>query len=82
MKRNSHNYFVCCSIDATKETDRLGRLVNHCKKGNLKTRTFLLQGSPHLILVACRDIQPGEELSYDYGDRRKAALDSHPWLAN
>jgi len=69
-------------IDATKETNRLGRLVNHSKKGNLKTRTFPIQESPHLVFFAGRDIQPGEELSYDYGDRRKAALDSHPWLAS
>lgn len=70
------------SIDATKESDRLGRLVNHSKKGNLKTRAFLVKESPHLVLFADRDIQPGEELSYDYGDRRKTVLESHPWLAS
>lgn len=69
-------------VDATKETDRLGRLINHSKKGNLKTRTFLIEESPHLVLFASRDIEPGEELSYDYGDRRKAALETHPWLAS
>lgn len=69
-------------IDATQETDRLGRLVNHSKKGNLRTRTFLIEDSPHLIFFASRDIQPGEELCYDYGDRRKEALESHPWLAS
>lgn len=69
-------------IDATKETDRLGRLLNHSKKGNLRTRTFLVKESPHLVLFADRDIQPGEELCYDYGDRRKTALESHPWLAS
>lgn len=75
-------FFFSSSIDATKESDRLGRLVNHSKKGNLKTRTFLVEESPHLVLFADRDIEPGEELSYDYGDRRKTVLESHPWLAS
>lgn len=68
-------------VDATKETNRLGRLVNHSKKGNLKTQPFFIKECPHLVLLAGRDIEPGEELSYDYGDRRKDAVESHPWLA-
>lgn len=68
-------------VDATRETDRLGRLVNHSKKGNLKTKSILIQDIPRLILVAERDIFPGEELLYDYGDRSKRSLESHPWLA-
>jgi len=28
-----------------------------------------------------RDIEPGEELLYDYGDRSKESLEAHPWLA-
>eukprot|EP01137_Pigoraptor_chileana_P027473 Opistho-2@10118 len=38
-------------------------------------------GRPHIILVAGRDIRAGEELAYDYGDRSKESLLSHPWLA-
>lgn len=68
-------------VDATKESGRLARLVNHSKHGNLKTKSFLVQGIPRLILVAKRDIEPGEELLYDYGDRSKYSLQSHPWLA-
>ncbi|XP_013788393.1 N-lysine methyltransferase KMT5A-like, partial [Limulus polyphemus] len=68
-------------VDATKESGRLARLVNHSKHGNLKTKSFSVQGIPRLILVAKRDIQPGEELLYDYGDRNKYSLQSHPWLA-
>lgn len=74
-----HNRRYC--IDATKESGRLGRLVNHSKKGNLKTQPFFVKECPHLVLLACRDIQPGEELVYDYGDRSKSSLESHPWLA-
>ena len=38
-------------------------------------------GEPYLCLVAARDIKPGEELEYDYGERDKATMLAHPWLA-
>lgn len=68
------------SVDATKESDRLGRLINHSKNGNCQTKLHDINGIPHLILVASRDIQEGEELLYDYGDRSKASIEAHPWL--
>lgn len=68
------------SVDATKETNRLGRLVNHSKAGNCQTKLHPINGSPHLILVASRDIKADEELLYDYGDRSKASVLAHPWL--
>ncbi|XP_077510667.1 SET domain containing 8 [Amblyomma americanum] len=78
-------YFTCRNkqycVDATKETGRLGRLVNHSKRGNLRTQMCIIKGVPHLVLVAQRNIEPGEELLYDYGDRSKASLQFHPWLA-
>ncbi|KAL4646615.1 N-lysine methyltransferase KMT5A isoform X2 [Arapaima gigas] len=67
-------------VDATKETDRLGRLINHSKNGNCQTKLHNINGKPHLILVASRDIEKGEELLYDYGDRSKASIAAHPWL--
>lgn len=69
-------------VDATKETGRLGRLLNHSKSGNCCTRLVSIKEKPHLILVAKRDIAEGEELLYDYGDRNKEVLQSHPWLAS
>lgn len=78
-------YFTCRNkqycVDATKETGRLGRLVNHSKRGNLRTQMCTIKGVPHLVLVAQRNIEAGEELLYDYGDRSKASLQFHPWLA-
>ncbi|KAK3549618.1 hypothetical protein QTP86_005364 [Hemibagrus guttatus] len=65
-------------VDATKETDRLGRLINHSKNGNCQTKLHDINGIPHLILVASRDIEEGEELLYDYGDRSKASIAAHP----
>ncbi|XP_026178096.1 lysine methyltransferase 5Ab [Mastacembelus armatus] len=67
-------------VDATKETDRLGRLINHSKTGNCQTKLHAIDGTPHLILVASRDIEAEEELLYDYGDRSKASILAHPWL--
>ncbi|XP_058850514.1 N-lysine methyltransferase KMT5A-B-like isoform X2 [Acipenser ruthenus] len=67
-------------VDATNETGRLGRLINHSKNGNCQTKLHDINGIPHLILVASRDIGKNEELLYDYGDRSKASLEAHPWL--
>ncbi|KAF0046089.1 hypothetical protein F2P81_002618 [Scophthalmus maximus] len=65
-------------VDATKETGRMGRLINHSKNGNCQTKLHDINGIPHLILVASRDIDEGEELLYDYGDRSKASIAAHP----
>ncbi|XP_059894521.1 N-lysine methyltransferase KMT5A-A isoform X1 [Gadus macrocephalus] len=67
-------------VDATKETGRMGRLLNHSKTGNCQTKLHDINGVPHLILVASRDIDDGEELLYDYGDRSKESIAAHPWL--
>ncbi|XP_059910826.1 lysine methyltransferase 5Ab isoform X1 [Gadus macrocephalus] len=73
-----HSKTYC--VDATRETTRLGRLINHSKAGNCQTRLHDIDGKPHLILVAARDVDAEEELLYDYGDRSKASLSAHPWL--
>ncbi|CAJ0938223.1 unnamed protein product, partial [Ranitomeya imitator] len=67
-------------VDATKETNRLGRLINHSKNGNCHTKLHDINNIPHLILIASRDIKAGEELLYDYGDRSKSSIEAHPWL--
>ncbi|XP_038944674.2 N-lysine methyltransferase KMT5A-like [Rattus norvegicus] len=67
-------------VDATQETNRLGRLINHSKCGNCQTKLHDIDGVPRLILIASRDIAAGEELLYDYGDRSKASIEAHPWL--
>ncbi|KAG2462214.1 KT5AA methyltransferase, partial [Polypterus senegalus] len=55
-------------IDAAKEDDSLGRLVNdnHINP-NCKVKRITVKGKPHLCLFAIRDISPGEEITYDYG---------------
>ena len=69
-------------IDATEESKYMGRLINHSRKNpNLKPKKIEVDGLPHLIFLAKRDIGIGEELLFDYGDRSKEALEHHPWLA-
>ncbi|XP_037944735.1 histone-lysine N-methyltransferase PR-Set7 isoform X2 [Teleopsis dalmanni] len=68
-------------IDATADSGKLGRLVNHSRNGNLSTKVVVVKQRPHLILLAKDDIEEGEELTYDYGDRSKESLLHHPWLA-
>ena len=59
----------------------MGRLLNHSRSGNCKTKVVGIGKRPYLILVAAKDIEAGEELLYDYGDRNKETLEAHPWLA-
>ncbi|KAF0764284.1 histone-lysine N-methyltransferase, H3 lysine-4 specific isoform X1 [Aphis craccivora] len=68
-------------IDATPESSRLGRLVNHSRFGNLIPKVVEVAGLPRIVLIAKTDIKRDEELTYDYGDRSKKSLINHPWLA-
>ncbi|KAM8828277.1 N-lysine methyltransferase KMT5A-A isoform 2-T2 [Spinachia spinachia] len=67
-------------VDATRESERKGRLINHSKNGNCQTKLHDIDGVPHLVLVASRRVEEGEELLYDYGDRSKTSIAAHPWL--
>lgn len=68
-------------IDATQETGRFGRLVNHSRKApNCIPKVFTLNDEPRVILVARHDIEKDTELLYDYGDRCKESFKNHPWL--
>jgi len=68
-------------IDATGESGRYGRLLNHSlKKPNCVTKVVMLGNTPRLILVAKHDIEEETELLYDYGDRSKQSIKDHPWL--
>ncbi|CAH1165861.1 unnamed protein product [Phyllotreta striolata] len=77
FKHNNQQY----CIDATAESSKLGRLVNHSRNGNLVTRVIVVDNKPRLVLIAKEDINIGSEILYDYGDRSKESLRHHPWLA-
>lgn len=73
----------CYCLDATEPTKRIGRLVNHSRKRpNCKMELFSFDKTPHLILTAIRDIEPGEEILYDYGERNKDVIEANPWIEN
>ncbi|KAF7636915.1 Histone-lysine N-methyltransferase [Meloidogyne graminicola] len=75
-----HRGTVYC-VDATQETKYKGRLINHSiLRPNLRTRVIDFGESFYLILVARRDIEIGEELLYDYGERRADVISKNPWL--
>ncbi|XP_033348280.1 N-lysine methyltransferase KMT5A-A isoform X1 [Bombus vosnesenskii] len=77
FQHRNHQYCV----DATAETDKLGRLVNHSRNGNLIARVIEVESTPHLVLTAKENIPIGVEITYDYGDRSREAIRHHPWLA-
>ncbi|XP_043250207.1 N-lysine methyltransferase KMT5A [Colletes gigas] len=77
FQHRNHQYCV----DATAETDKLGRLVNHSRNGNLIARVVEVGSTPHLVLTAKENIPIGVEVTYDYGDRSREAIRYHPWLA-
>jgi len=69
-------------IDATAEDGTFGRLINHSRRTlNLIPQIVPVNGVPHMVLKANRDIESGEELAYDYGDRRTLVLKTYPWLS-
>ena len=76
----SYNNIKYC-IDASEDDGRYGRLVNHSRRNdNCKMKLFIVDNQPQLYLVAKRDIDVGEELTYDYGDRCPKSIENFPWL--
>ena len=70
------------AIDATEESSRLGRLINHShNQFNLITKLFELDGQPRLYFVARRDLSPGEELTFKYGDTDRRSVSNFPLVA-
>ena len=69
-------------VDATEESGRLVRFLNHSKThNNVHTKAITLDdGKVVLILIAKRQVAVGEELCIDCGDRRKNSLDDHPTI--
>ena len=88
-----HNLLLCyayvciisCtySIDATRESNKVGRLINHSREHpNLSPKVIAIGGKPNIIFTANQIINKEEELLYDYGETRKLILEEHHWLNN
>ncbi len=45
--------------------------INVSFAANVTLRTAYIGGTPHLLVVCLRDIEPGEELLLDYGNNSK-----------
>jgi len=59
------------SIDGTDSTCTC-RLVNDSKNGNAKMKKVVgTDGNPYLCLFAIKDIEPGWEVRYNYGEDPK-----------
>lgn len=67
-------------VDATKEDATYGRLVNHGKPGNCSPKTLGVHDSPRLYFVTSTQIMPGDEVLFDYGERRPDILKHFPFL--
>lgn len=71
-------YCVCRRIDKQQVADAtvrggLARFINHCCDPNCKPKEFYgPDGVARMGIYALRDIQPGEELHYDYQVRHTA----------
>ncbi|KAF1742683.1 hypothetical protein MXB_4663 [Myxobolus squamalis] len=76
-KNNSGSYI----IDATSETGRMGRLLNHSRLNfNIISKIIEIDNIPRIVFHATHDIPIGAELLYDYGDRSPQSLKNYPWL--
>lgn len=70
-------------IDATVDDGTWGRLVNHSRiRPNCHMISLRVDKTPVLVLVAKRDIVPGEELLYDYGESRPEKILECDWIKN
>ena len=70
------------SIDATQDKGRIGRRINHSRdSANSVVRVVKIGEIARLCLFANQDISAGEEITYDYNDRRQEVVKSFPWLA-
>jgi len=68
-------------IDASWDSGRYGRLVNHSKlKPNCVIQVEAIEGRPRLILMAAQDIEDGEELAYNYGIKDPVYIAANSWI--
>ena len=59
-------------VDAANDNGQLGRIINHSRTyANLKSEISTHNEKQHLVFFAKSDIQKGQELLFDYGDRSK-----------
>ncbi len=65
-------------IDAQKVRNHTAYLNHSKKQPNVSAQCIFDEEGPHILFSALRDIQPGEELRYDYGDEYWEVLGIEP----
>ena len=69
-------------LDA-EDSEGFGRKINHSKKDANVRPIVLNEGeNPKLFFKAMRDIFPGEQLFYPYGENDPSVIADHEWLAS
>ena len=43
-------------------------------------KVFVVNDAPRVVFLASKDISVGDEIQYDYGEKRKEVLRKNPWL--
>lgn len=69
-------------VDATDQHDSLARMANHSwKKYNAEMFRKTVRGKTYVVMFAHKDIKPGHEIRYNYGDQVVAESgNEYPWL--
>ena len=68
-------------IDATEETKRLGRLINHSiEAASLKPKALDVDGHLGVFFYATKQIDCGQELLWDYGERNPEVVKQNSFL--
>jgi hypothetical protein len=70
-------FFFSPRIDATIESGRLGRLVNHVVDGNLIPKKRIIDGIPKILLFADTYIPKYTQLLFHYGEDESMEW---PWM--
>lgn len=67
-------------VDATDST-HMSRFINHSRRHhNVRPKLVVQDFEPVIVFVTTRRIEEGEEILFDYGDRRRDVISSNPWL--
>lgn len=84
FKHGEKQYCVDATTESSDKHNHFSRLINHSRRNpNLHPKQMEdTDGTPHLVLVARKDIPAGEELTFDYGDVSKESIRANPWLKN
>ena len=56
-------------------------MINHSAQDpNIAMKVATVDRNPVIVFIALKPIKEGQEIQYDYGERRKVVLEQNPWL--